>query len=81
MFTLLTNGQGWGHPIYSKYRKEEERDEDNETRQENTISEGALTCKCGNKRIIIKTLQVRSSDEGTTVFAKCTKCNRKWKEG
>lgn len=36
------------------------------------------TCKkCGNEKFTYATLQLRSADEGQTVFYTCTKCNYK----
>lgn len=33
--------------------------------------------KCGNNKMSYATLQLRSADEGQTVFYTCTKCNFK----
>lgn len=33
--------------------------------------------KCGNDKMSYATLQLRSADEGQTVFYTCTKCNYK----
>lgn len=51
------------------------------------ISEGELnneteidqTCpECGNPTVTFYTLQLRSADEGSTVFYTCPKCKYKW---
>lgn len=34
--------------------------------------------ECGNPQVQFRTLQLRSADEGTTVFYTCPKCNYKW---
>ena len=44
------------------------------------IEEGVLQCnKCYSKKTFSYTLQTRSSDEATTVFACCAQCGAKWK--
>ena len=42
------------------------------------VEEGVLECKCGSKRTISFTLQTRSGDEGTSVWARCVECGNKW---
>jgi DNA-directed RNA polymerase subunit M/transcription elongation factor TFIIS len=40
---------------------------------------GVLKCgKCGSDRTWTATKQVRSADEGTSVFAKCSVCKHTW---
>ncbi|KAF2838882.1 DNA-directed RNA polymeras-like protein I subunit [Patellaria atrata CBS 101060] len=34
--------------------------------------------RCGQKEVRFYTQQLRSADEGTTVFYTCTKCGHKW---
>ena len=44
------------------------------------IEEGVLQCnKCDSKKTFSYTLQTRSGDEATTVFACCAQCGAKWK--
>ena len=39
------------------------------------------TCfKCGSNNVFYIAKQVRSADEGITVFNKCRDCNNKWRD-
>ena len=42
------------------------------------VEEGVLECKCGSRRTISFSKQIRCGDEGTTVFAKCVDCGKTW---
>ncbi len=42
------------------------------------VEEGVLECKCGSKKTISFTLQTRSGDEATSVWARCVSCGSKW---
>jgi DNA-directed RNA polymerase subunit M/transcription elongation factor TFIIS len=43
------------------------------------VDEGVLECsKCGSKKTFSFSKQTRGGDEGTTVFAQCTNCGKKW---
>ena len=37
--------------------------------------------KCGNNLAYYKEIQIRSADEPTTIFYRCTKCDFEWREG
>ena len=40
------------------------------------------TCfKCGGNNIFSVSKQVRSADEGTSVFNECRECHNKWRDG
>jgi len=69
---------GWKHDKYAKYIRDiEEIDEFVNNPIE--IEEGVLECVCGSKRTISFQKQTRSADEGSTTFAQCVECGRKWK--
>ena len=42
------------------------------------VEEGVLECKCGSRKTISFSKQIRCGDEGTTVFAKCVTCGATW---
>lgn len=45
------------------------------------VEEGILQCKeCGSKKTYSYTKQVRSGDEGTSVFATCSQCGFSWRD-
>ena len=41
----------------------------------------AVCSKCDNTEAYWKEIQIRSADEPTTIFYKCTKCGYEWREG
>jgi DNA-directed RNA polymerase subunit M/transcription elongation factor TFIIS len=44
------------------------------------IEDSNIICfKCNSSKVISQTKQLRSSDEGETLIAFCTKCKNKWK--
>jgi DNA-directed RNA polymerase subunit M/transcription elongation factor TFIIS len=45
-----------------------------------SLGEGGVVCaKCKSTEIIYSSRQVRSADEGSTVFAKCQRCDKRWR--
>lgn len=58
-----------------------ETETDNFLAEEIDVEEGALTCpRCSSCKTFSYTKQVRSADEGTSVFARCYNCGNKWRE-
>lgn len=51
-------------------------EEENEDEAEGPVIDRKCS-KCGNGKMSYATLQLRSADEGQTVFYTCTKCNFK----
>lgn len=44
------------------------------------VNFGSLICnRCHSRSISVQQQQIRSADEGMTVFCMCTKCNMRWK--
>lgn len=71
---------GFDLSVYSEYISLEE-ETDIFLSEDIEVEEGALTCnKCKSNKTFSYTKQVRSSDEGTSVFATCYNCQNKWRE-
>ena len=46
------------------------------------VQKAAAVCEsCGNKEAYFREIQTRSADEPATLFFRCTKCAKVWKEG
>lgn len=37
-----------------------------------------FTCRCGSSHVITREMQLRSSDEGSTIIHLCLECGNKW---
>lgn len=61
---------------YEKNKKDHKKTKIKEEDEEGPIVERKCS-KCGNERMSYATLQLRSADEGQTVFYTCTKCKNK----
>ena len=69
----------FNHPNFSSIKNSLEEENDFITKPFE-IEEGVLQCnKCDSKKTFSYTLQTRSGDESTTVFACCAQCGAKWK--
>jgi DNA-directed RNA polymerase subunit M/transcription elongation factor TFIIS len=68
---------GWNNIIYNDIRKKIE-EQDNFLINPFEVEEGVLECHCGSKRVLSYSRQVRSCDEGTSVFATCIACKSSW---
>lgn len=75
------NHVGWNHPIFQTLQ--EKLDEENRFIENpiTDIAEGIIQCsKCKSKKTFSYQKQVRSSDEGFTLFVNCVDCNANWVE-
>ena len=68
----------WNHPTYNDLWKEEQ-EEDSFIVNGFEVEEGILECnKCGSKKVLSYSKQVRRADEGVTVYSKCINCKTQW---
>ena len=74
---LVAGGYAYGEKKFEKFRISQQEQDDFVTSPAE-VEEGVLECKCGSKRTISFTLQTRSGDEGTSVWARCVECGNKW---
>lgn len=76
-FKIEIEKMGWNCSIYEDIREKIE-EQDNFLIKPFEVEEGVLECRCGSKKVFSYSKQVRSCDEGTTVFASCTECKATW---
>lgn len=70
---------GLDHTFFDTY-KNLEQEENEFITNPMVVDEGIFECpKCSSKRTISWGKQIRSGDEGTSVFAKCIECNHNWR--
>ena len=75
--TIKERQTGWEHPCYTEMQARME-EQDDFIINPFEVEEGVLECHCGSRRVYSYSKQVRSCDEGTTVFAQCMACKAKW---
>ena len=68
--TIQNSKRGFGTPGSSKQTNKNGSQIDEECPNE----------ECGNDMAYYRTMQLRSADEGQTIFYTCTKCRHKWKQ-
>ena len=74
-------------PCYNKVEEEDRKQENGlsllnlHNREEiNDVPDAGIACgRCKSKDIIYSTGQTRSADEGSTVWATCQSCSKRWK--
>lgn len=71
---------GWKHHAFAEWQDQiDEQDRFIETPF--VVEEGIIECKkCKSKRVFYYQRQVRSSDEGFSLFCSCISCGSKWRE-
>ena len=69
---------GFGHHLFDGTRRNQE-EQDGFIENPFDVADGIFTCgKCGGTRTYSYSKQVRSCDEGMSVFVTCVKCKHKW---
>lgn len=43
------------------------------------VADSVTRCRCGSFKVLERSVQTRSADEGATSFYHCTECKRNWK--
>ena len=70
---------GWDHPVFADFVEEQKMQDEFQSRPLE-IEEGVLQCyRCGSKKTISFQKQTRSADEGSTTFAQCVQCGKRWR--
>ena len=69
------------HPVFDSAKERKNFIRHLEKSQE-PLENSLYTCfKCGSNNIFSVAKQVRSADEGTSVFHECRDCHKKWRDG
>jgi DNA-directed RNA polymerase subunit M/transcription elongation factor TFIIS len=74
---LVNNEYMYGSPAFETVTLIQ-REQDDFITTPAEVEEGVLECHCGSKKTISFTLQTRSGDEATSVWARCVECGKKW---
>ena len=70
------------HPIFDSARDKMKRFIRQFEKSQEAFENSLYTCfKCGSNNICSVAKQVRSADEGTSVFIECCECHNKWRDG
>ena len=89
MFYFKQNGKNdekkmdpvFKHPIFDSAREKVKRAMEQLEKSQETL-ENSYTCfKYGSNNVFSIAKQVRSADEGTSVFNECRECHNKWRDG
>ena len=69
------------HPVFDSTREKTKRVIRQLEKPREALENSLHTCfKCGGNKIFSIAKQVRSADEGMTVFNKCLGCQNKWRD-
>ena len=70
------------HPVFDLAREIAKRVIRQLEKPQETFENSLYTCfQCGSNKIFSIAKQVRSADEGMTVFNDCNDCHNKWRDG
>ena len=70
------------HPVFDSARDKMKRFIRQLEKSQEAFENSLYTCfKCGSNNIFPVTKQVRSADEGTSVFNERRDCHNKWRDG
>ena len=70
------------HPVFDSGRENMKRFIRQLEKSQETLENSLYTCfKCGSNNIFSIGKQVRSADEGISVFCECHDCHNKWRDG
>ena len=70
------------HPVFDSAREKMKRFMRQLEKSQEAFSNSLYICfKCESNNIFSVAKQVRSADEGTSVFHECRDCHNKWRDG
>ena len=70
------------HPVFDSAREKMKHFIRQIEKSQGAFENLLCTCfKCGSNNTLSVTKQVRSADEGTSVFNECRDCHNKWRDG
>ena len=70
------------HPVFDSAREKMKCFMRQLEKSQEAFSNSLFICfKCGSNNIFSVAKQVRSADEGTSVFHECRDCHNKWRDG
>ena len=72
----------FNHPIFESDRGKMKHAVEQLEKLQETLENLLYTCfKCGSNKVFSIAKQVRSADEGASVFNECRDCHNKWRDG
>ena len=70
------------HPVFDLSREKMKRFMRQLEKLQEALENSLYTCfKCGSSNVFSVAKQVKSADEGTSVFNECRNCHNKWGDG
>ena len=74
--------ENFDHPVFDSAREKFRRYMEQLQKSQETFDNPLYSCfKCGSSNVLSILKQVRSADEGTSVFNQCLICHNKWRDG